>query len=97
MMRHLPAVILLFAVATSLYACTTQLTAAGRQVNLVTAASAQSCKVLKAFTVKGWSNGDALNLAFNRAAELGGDSLAVVDVGEDSRLQAAALQCRQER
>ncbi|MGE8412249.1 MAG: DUF4156 domain-containing protein [Pseudomonas sp.] len=94
MMRHLSTALLGLFTATMICACTTQLTDAGRQVNLVTAASAQACKVLKAFTVKGSSNGDALNMAFNRAAELGGDSVSVIDVGDDASLQAAALQCR---
>ncbi|MBC2656990.1 hypothetical protein H7A76_16245 [Pseudomonas sp. MSSRFD41] len=96
MMRHLSTALPGLVMATLLCACTTQLTEGGRQVNLVTAASAQACKVLKAFTVKGSSNGDALNMAFNRTAELGGDSVSVIDVGDDSSLQAAALQCRRD-
>ncbi|WP_339529346.1 hypothetical protein [Pseudomonas mucidolens] len=93
-MRTLHSVSLLLMIATSTVACTTQLTDAGQQVNLVTASSAQACQVIKGFTVKGSSNGDALNMAFNKAAELGGDSMSVVNVEEDARIQAAALNCR---
>ncbi|AZC27068.1 MULTISPECIES: hypothetical protein [Pseudomonas] len=92
-MGHLRVALLLFVPLTLICGCTTQLTEAGRQVSLVTAASAQACKVLKPFTVKGSSNADALNMAFNKSAELGGDSVAVVDVADDSSIQAAALQC----
>ncbi|AGL83940.1 hypothetical protein PFLCHA0_c21690 [Pseudomonas protegens CHA0] len=45
--------------------------------------------------MKGSSNGDALNMAFNKAAELGADSMSVVNVGSASDIQAAALKCRQ--
>lgn len=92
-MRNLLTVSLVLMAAASVTGCTTQLTDAAKQVNLVTAASAQSCDVVKAFTVQGSSNGDALNIAFNKAAELGADSVSVVNVGEDARIQAAALKC----
>ncbi|WP_053157389.1 hypothetical protein [Pseudomonas protegens] len=94
-MRNLRGLVLLVVATASVSACTTQLTEAGKQVDLVTASSAQACKVLTAFTVKGSSNGDALNMAFNKAAELGADSMSVVNVGSASDIQAAALKCRQ--
>jgi hypothetical protein len=34
-------------------------------------------------------------MAFNKAAELGADSMSVVNVGSASDIQAAALKCRQ--
>ncbi|WP_411389082.1 hypothetical protein [Pseudomonas sp. MPB23] len=93
-MRNLHAVPLLILIAVLIPACTTQLTEAGKQIHLVTASSAQGCSVVKAFTVQGSSNGDALNLAFNKAAEVGGDSVSVIHVGEGGKMQAAALKCR---
>lgn len=92
--RQIHAVVLTLLVASLISACTTQLTEAGKQVNLVTASSANSCKVIKGFSVKGSSNGDALNTAFNKTAELGGDSVSVINVGEDAKIQVAALKCR---
>jgi hypothetical protein len=93
-MRNLHAAPLLILIAVLISACTTQLTEAGKQINLVTASSAHACNVVKAFTVQGASNGDALNTAFNKAAEVGADSVSIVDVGDGGKMQVAALNCR---
>jgi len=93
-MRYLHAAPLLILIAVLISACTTQLTEAGKQINLVTASSAHACNVAKAFTVQGASNGDALNMAFNRAAEVGADSVSIVDVGDGGKMRVAALNCR---
>ncbi|WP_443700606.1 hypothetical protein [Pseudomonas sp.] len=93
-MRNLHAAPLLILIAVLISACTTQLTEAGKQINLVTASSANACHVVKAFTVEGSTNGDALNTAFNKAAEVGADSVSIVDVRDGGKMQVAALNCR---
>ncbi|MDH0640179.1 DUF4156 domain-containing protein [Pseudomonas sp. GD03860] len=76
--------------------CTTQLTEKGEKVGLVTAAKAAGCGLIDTFTVQGDSADDALNIALNKAAELGGDSLGVESVNEiggDSEIKGVALTC----
>ncbi|MDN7143487.1 hypothetical protein KC131_22810 [Pseudomonas sp. JQ170] len=76
--------------------CSTQLTDAGAKVDLVTAASSQHCDLVSMFTVQGADPDETLRMAFNRAAVLGADSLAVADGKETSdgaEINGAALVC----
>lgn len=76
--------------------CTTQLTNEGAKVNLVTAPKASACDVIDVFKVQGGSADDALNLALNQAAEMGGNGLGVEsvnEVGGDSEINGVALKC----
>ncbi|MBA1204817.1 hypothetical protein G7009_24175 [Pseudomonas capeferrum] len=77
--------------------CTTQLTEKGQQINLVTASSVNACYLVETFTVQGWSADDALNTAFNKAAELGVDSMGVKSVSEGDEITALAFDCRIDR
>nr|BFD40946.1 hypothetical protein FFPRI1PSEUD_24450 [Pseudomonas sp. FFPRI_1] len=92
-MHNLRLFISTLTISISTLACTTQLTEEGRNIKLVTVSSVQGCKILEAFTVKGSSNNDALNQAFNKAAKLGGDSIGIVNMGENFSIQVAALRC----
>ncbi|MEG0861825.1 MAG: hypothetical protein RSG79_19695 [Pseudomonas sp.] len=88
------AVLLLIALLTG---CTTQLTNEGAKVSLVTAPKASACDVIDVFKVQGGSADDALNLALNQAAEMGGNGLGVEsvnEVGGDSEVNGVALKCR---
>lgn len=88
-----PAALLL---TTLLVGCTTQLTEKGEKVGLVTAPKAAGCVLIDAFTAQGDSADDALNIALNQAAALGGDSLGVEsvnEVGGDSEIKGVALKC----
>ncbi|MCW2271351.1 hypothetical protein D3C77_00640 [compost metagenome] len=76
--------------------CSTQLTEAGAKVDLVTAASSQHCNLLSMFTVQGSDPDETLRMAFNRAAVLGADSMAVADGKETTdgaEINGAALVC----
>lgn len=78
--------------------CTTQLTSEGAKVGLVTAPQASGCTVIHEFAVQGSSADDALNIALNETAKLGGDSLGVESVNDadgDSEINGVALKCRQ--
>lgn len=91
-----PIVVVTLVMTTLLASCTTQLTDEGEKVGLVTAAKASNCVLLGTFTARGSSADDALNIAFNRAAKLGGDGLGVVSVDEvdgDAEIKGAALTC----
>ncbi|MNN85175.1 hypothetical protein D3C81_2024330 [compost metagenome] len=88
------AVLLMTALLTG---CTTQLTNEGAKVSLVTAPKASACDVIDVFKVQGGSADDALNLALNQAAEMGGNGLgveSVSEVGGDSEINGVALKCR---
>lgn len=87
---HLAAALLATAL---LPGCTTQLTEKGQQVNLVTASSVNACDLIDTFTLQGSSADDAINLAFNRAGELGADSMGVKSVDEDGEIKALAFNC----
>lgn len=84
------------ALAALLTGCTTQLTEKGEKVGLVTAAKASGCVLINTFTVQGNSADDALNIALNKAANLGADSLGVEsleEVARNSELKGVALKC----
>ncbi|UVL43214.1 hypothetical protein LOY55_14450 [Pseudomonas sp. B21-040] len=78
-------------------ACSTQLTEKGFNVNLVTASSSDQCSLIKMFTVQGSDPDETLRMAFNEAAVLGADSMAVADGKETAsgaEIKGAALTCR---
>lgn len=77
--------------------CTTQLTNEGAKVNLVTAPTASACDVIGEFNTQGSSADDALNIALNQTAKMGGNGLGVESVNEvdgDSEINGVALKCR---
>jgi outer membrane PBP1 activator LpoA protein len=83
--------------STLLTGCTTQLTREGAKVNLVTAPKASACDVIHEFKAQGSSADDALNIALNQAAEMGGNGLGVESVNEvrgDSEINGVALKCQ---
>lgn len=87
---------LVFTTMLLLSACSTQLTEQGVKVDLVTAASSNQCSLVKMFTVRGSSPDETLRMAFNEAAALGADSMAVADGKETSggaEITGAALTC----
>lgn len=91
-----PALITILFTTTLLPGCITQLTTEGAKVNLVTAPKATACDVIDVFKVQGDSADDALNLALNEAAEMGGNGLGVEsvnEVGGDSEINGVALKC----
>ncbi|MNF50982.1 hypothetical protein D3C76_739550 [compost metagenome] len=78
-------------------ACSTQLTEKGFNVNLVTASSSDQCSLIKMFTVQGSDPDETLRMAFNEAAALGADSMAVADgkeIASGAEIKGAALICR---
>lgn len=80
----------------SISACSTQLTQDGSNINLVTASSADHCDLLKIFTVQGSDPDETLRIAFNEAARLGADSMAVAggrETSTGSEISGAALNC----
>lgn len=82
----------------SMSACSTQLTPEGSKVNLVTASSADRCDLLKMFTVQGSDPDETLRIAFNEAAKLGADSMAVAagrETAIGSEINGVALNCQQ--
>lgn len=94
-MRNLYSLSLLLITATSILGCVTQLTESGSKISLVTASSVNSCDVVTGFTVRGFSNDDALNIAFNKTAQFGGDSMSILDISDYAEITAAALICLQ--
>ncbi|MDD2050549.1 hypothetical protein [Pseudomonas putida] len=82
---------------TLLAGCTTQLTNEGAKVSLVTAPKAAGCDVIHEFKAQGSSADDALNIALNQTAKIGGNGLGVESVNEvdgDSEINGVALKCR---
>ncbi|MCO7634102.1 DUF4156 domain-containing protein [Pseudomonas guariconensis] len=79
--------------AIALAGCTTQLTEKGQRVNLITASSVHACDLVELFTLKGSSADDAMNLAFNKAGELGANSVGVKSVSGSGEITALAFNC----
>ncbi|KJK06960.1 MULTISPECIES: hypothetical protein [Pseudomonas] len=96
-MLKAPLTVTLCIAAVLLGGCSTQLTEAGAKVSLVTAASSEHCNLLQMFTVQGSDPDETLRMAFNRAADLGADSMAVANGEENTdgaKIEGAALRCR---
>jgi hypothetical protein len=97
---RIPLSLALVLIATaSILACSTQLTDEGSKVDPVTAASADHCDLLKIFTVQGADPDETLRIAFNEAAKLGGNTMAIAGgrkIPTGSEITVAVLSCRRQ-